>query len=224
MIQYFTVKGEFKINLHLISEVVLFESELLPLAALGVVWGRVFPVFLQLQAHLLQLVLVTQQLLFLKRAQWEGGKREDPPPKKFKQPISSKWPQIEYVEKPNCMRIFFVHRGRSRVLLLLQWPKSSSSHCETEMAWNQDWNQSKLEKSVRACVCVYLLESSRRGWQDGSTEFLHGADGSREGWSREQRRHQVYPKDPGHHLLFTPVVDQMTASKHIGDYDECRYT
>lgn len=48
---------------------------------------------------------------------------------------------------------------------------------------------------------VYLVESGGRGRQDGPTEFLHGADGSRESRSGEQRCHQVYPEDPRHHLL-----------------------
>lgn len=54
---------------------------------------------------------------------------------------------------------------------------------------------------ICVCVCVYLVESGGRGRQDGTTEFLHGADGSREGRSGEQRCHQIYPEDPRHHLL-----------------------
>lgn len=84
------------------------------------------------------------------------------------------------------MQIFFVQRGGSCVLLP-QCPR------------------------LKHAVCAHLLESSGRGRQDGPTEFLHGADGSREGWSREQRRHQVDPKDPGHHLLFTPAEGQSRA-------------
>lgn len=134
-----------------------------------------------------------------------GKKREDPTPQKFTQPISSKWPQIEYVKKLNCMKIFFFCTEVGRVCCCFSAPIRSKPEKRTHAC---------------ACVCVYLLESSGWGRQDGSTEFLHGADGSREGWSREQRRHQVYPKDPGHHLLFTPVEGQRRASKHIGDYDE----
>lgn len=53
---------------YLISEVVLFESELLPLAAFGLDLGRVFAVLLQLQAHLLQLALMTPQLILLSQS------------------------------------------------------------------------------------------------------------------------------------------------------------
>lgn len=83
-------------GLYLICEVVLFESELLPLAAFGVVRGRVFPVLLQLQAHLLQLALMTQQLLFLNQAQ---TREKNGSPQT--QPIRCKWTQIEYVKHPN---------------------------------------------------------------------------------------------------------------------------
>jgi hypothetical protein len=53
----------------LVGEVVLLDAVLLPGAALGVGGGRALPVLLQLLAHLLQLALVTQQLLLLSQSQ-----------------------------------------------------------------------------------------------------------------------------------------------------------
>lgn len=54
------------------------------------------------------------------------------------------------------------------------------------------------------CFSADLVQSGGWGRQDGPTEFLHGADGSREGWSGKQRRHQVNPEDPRHHLVLAP--------------------
>lgn len=54
---------------YLVGQVVLFEPVLLPLSAFGVHGGGVHPVLLQLQTHLLQLTLVTPQLLLLHQSQ-----------------------------------------------------------------------------------------------------------------------------------------------------------
>lgn len=99
-------------SLYLIREVVLFESELLPLAAFGVVRGRVFPVLLQLQAHLLQLALMTQQLLFLNQAQTREKKRK--PPNTANQ-MQADTNRICKTPKP-CIEIFYVE-GLCMVLL-----------------------------------------------------------------------------------------------------------
>lgn len=74
---------------YLIGEVVLFKSKLLPVAALGVDVRCVLTVLLQLQAHLLQLVLVTPQLILLSQP---GSK----------QPVRCKWAQIQYKNLSNA--------------------------------------------------------------------------------------------------------------------------
>lgn len=80
---------------------------------------------LQLQAHLLQFALMTQQLLFLNQAQsTEGGKKEVPQT----QPIRCKRTQIEYVKSLTLCKDFIIQEVAHAAALVTSLLSPTISH------------------------------------------------------------------------------------------------